>query len=101
MGGGVPGGGAGGRGGAAGRRLASQPGGIVGGRPQPGTNSGRPFTSGGSGLVRGNQPGGMPGTSGTGSRRQNRDRNERPDYLTEDEETWQPPNPRTAPPVID
>ncbi|MGW1933856.1 hypothetical protein ACWCPG_31875, partial [Streptomyces sp. NPDC001919] len=51
----------------------------------------RPFTPGGSGLVRGGstQPGEREETKG-----------ERPDYLVEDEETWQQGR-RVAPPVID
>ncbi|MFC0848078.1 hypothetical protein ACFH04_30850 [Streptomyces noboritoensis] len=111
-----PGGGLGGggpRGGVSGgRRLAGEPGGIVGGRPTtPGTRSGRPFTEGGSGLVRntegGSQAGragrgGMipPGTHGAPGRRDERG-SERPDYLTEDEETWQQSDRRIVPPVID
>ncbi|QNE77050.1 hypothetical protein F0344_22715 [Streptomyces finlayi] len=96
-----------------GRRLAGETGGIVGGRPQQqGATSGRPFTPGGSGLVRG---GGSPqsargaGPVGRGgalnpqrpgdSRREAR--GERPDYLTEDEETWQQNGRRIVPPVVD
>ncbi|WP_406344292.1 hypothetical protein [Streptomyces sp. NBC_00648] len=110
-GGGTSGGGT--RGGfSGGRRLAGEPGGIVGGRPtEPGTRSGRPFTEGGSGLVRnaegGSQAGragrgGMipPGTHGAAGRRDERG-GERPDYLTEDEETWQQSDRRIVPPVID
>jgi hypothetical protein len=74
-----------------GRRLAVEPGGIVGGRArQPGTSSGRGFTPGGSGLVR-------RGTSGE----RNEATGERPDYLVEDEETWQQNRRRIVPPVID
>ncbi|MFD9488631.1 hypothetical protein ACFWBX_32645 [Streptomyces sp. NPDC059991] len=110
-GGGIGGGGS--RGGfSGGRRLAGEPGGIVGGRPtEPGTRSGRPFTEGGSGLVRnaegGSQAGragrgGMipPGMHGAAGRRDERG-GERPDYLTEDEETWQQSDRRIVPPVID
>ncbi|MEV6553669.1 hypothetical protein AB0M57_33955 [Streptomyces sp. NPDC051597] len=108
-------GGGGGRGGfSAGRRLAAEPGGIVGGRPtEPGTRTGRPFTEGGSGLVRngtaeGNASAGRsgnrgmmpPGTHGPAGRRDERE-GERPDYLTEDEETWQQSDRRIVPPVID
>ncbi|MFD9567301.1 hypothetical protein [Streptomyces sp. NPDC059994] len=106
-------GGGGSRGGfSGGRRLAGEPGGIVGGRPtEPGTRSGRPFTEGGSGLVRnaegGSQAGragrgGMipPGMHGAAGRRDERG-GERPDYLTEDEETWQQSDRRIVPPVID
>ncbi|MGW4161599.1 hypothetical protein [Streptomyces sp. NPDC004788] len=84
---GGPGGGQGGISG--GRRLASETGGVVGGRAQrPGAVGGRPFTPGGSGLVRGANHG-------------EENRGERPDYLVEDEETWQQGGRRTAPPVID
>ncbi|MET8505659.1 hypothetical protein ABZV60_13530 [Streptomyces sp. NPDC004787] len=71
-----------------GRRIAAETGGVVGGRAQPPGAVGRPFTPGGSGLVRGaNDRGESQG--------------ERPDYLVEDEETWQQGGRRTAPPVID
>ncbi|MDJ0379579.1 hypothetical protein [Streptomyces sp. G-G2] len=107
------GGGTGGQGGSAvGRRLASEPGGVVGGR-QPGaggrsTTGGKPFTQGGSGLVR-NQGGGAAGGvggamghagAGTGGKKRNDQAGERPDYLAEDEETWQGDR-RVVPPVID
>ncbi|WP_395360852.1 hypothetical protein ACHGLA_13840 [Streptomyces sp. YH02] len=79
---------------AGGRRLAGETGGIVGGKAQRASAAGggaRPFTPGGSGLVRGGstQPGDREETNG-----------ERPDYLVEDEETWQQGR-RVAPPVID
>ncbi|MBD0743066.1 hypothetical protein [Streptomyces sp. CBMA152] len=113
--GGHMGGGGGSRGGfSGGRRLAGEPGGIVGGRPtEPGVRSGRPFTEGGSGLVRngaaeGNPQAGRsggrgmipPGMHGPAGRRDERG-GERPDYLTEDEETWQQSDRRIVPPVID
>ncbi|MEV0414858.1 hypothetical protein AB0I68_29595 [Streptomyces sp. NPDC050448] len=88
------------------RRLASEPGGIVGGRQavaggRLGTG-GQPFTQGGSGLVR--NSGGAMGHAGAGThapgRRSEDQGGERPDYLVEDEETWQG-NRRVAPPVID
>ncbi|WP_329279270.1 hypothetical protein [Streptomyces sp. NBC_00691] len=80
-----------------GRRLAGESGGVVGGKTQRAGaaggagNAARPFTPGGSGLVRGNpaRPGDREETNG-----------ERPDYLVEDEETWQQGR-RVAPPVID
>ncbi|MFD3995851.1 hypothetical protein [Streptomyces sp. NPDC058583] len=78
-----------------GRRLAGETGGVVGGKAQRASATGggaRPFTPGGSGLVRGGstqQPGEREETNG-----------ERPDYLVEDEETWQQGR-RVAPPVID
>lgn len=122
MGGGMMGGAHGGGGAHAGgvggspaaRRLASEPGGIVGGRPQPvaggrSVPGGQPFTQGGSGLVRnggsggaaGVRPMGHPGAGAHAPGGRNEERGgERPDYLTEDEETWQS-NRRVAPPVID
>ncbi|MEC4017142.1 hypothetical protein [Streptomyces sp. H27-D2] len=97
-----------------GRRLATEPGGVVGGRPQqrPGAGN-RPFTPGGTGLVRGTSgPEGQnagrntrsgvvppPNANGAGSQRDRR--GERPDYLAEDEETWAQGNRRVVPPVID
>ncbi|GAA2954102.1 hypothetical protein GCM10010518_45790 [Kitasatospora cinereorecta] len=95
-----------------GRRLAGETGGMVGGRPQqPGRTIGRPFTPGGTGLVRGAATGdgsrvaGQAGRGGAGSpqraRDPRRDEGERPDYLVEDEETWQQGGRRVVPPVID
>ncbi|MEV7584173.1 WXG100 family type VII secretion target [Streptomyces erythrochromogenes] len=87
-----------------GRRLASEPGGVVGGRQTGAVGrpiaAGQPFTQGGSGLVR-NGAGAMGhgGTQTPGRRRDNQG-GERPDYLAEDEETWQG-NRRVVPPVID
>ncbi|AQT72707.1 WXG100 family type VII secretion target [Streptomyces sp. fd1-xmd] len=87
-----------------GRRLASEPGGVVGGRQGGAVGrpiaAGQPFTQGGSGLVRnGVGPAGYAGAQTPGRPRDNQG-SERPDYLTEDEETWQA-NRRVAPPVID
>ncbi|MFC8760789.1 WXG100 family type VII secretion target [Streptomyces sp. NPDC057193] len=81
-----------------GRRLAGETGGVVGGKAQrPGATGAaagaRPFTPGGSGLVRG-------GSTPAGREREERN-GERPDYLVEDEETWQQGSRRAAPPVID
>lgn len=129
-------------GGTGGRRFAPETGGIVGGRPQQaGTGSARPFTPGGSGAVNGSgssgrsagpasQGGTRGGQSASGtvrrtgepqhgtgpvgrggpvvppgsrpgeSRHEDR-RGERPDYLTEDEETWQQGVRRATPPVVD
>ncbi|WP_434595698.1 WXG100 family type VII secretion target [Streptomyces sp. A5-4] len=114
---GAGGAGTGQRGSAVGRRLASETGGIVGGRPNQSSRAGtRPFTPGGTGLVRGAAPGSAPqatGPAGRGgaavpppssrTRRKPRDEegNDRPDYLVEDEETWQRNNRRAGPPVID
>ncbi|TDU77949.1 hypothetical protein [Streptomyces sp. KS 21] len=88
------------------RRLASEPGGIVGGRQSMAggrmATGGQPFTQGGSGLVR--NGGGAMGHAGAGThapgRRREDQGGERPDYLVEDEETWQGDR-RVAPPVID
>ncbi|GAB2780750.1 WXG100 family type VII secretion target [Streptomyces daliensis] len=79
-----------------GRPLATRPGGTFGGsQPRPGAAVGRPFTPGGTGLTRG--PG---GPRKPGERRE--ENGERPDYLVEDEETWQQPrSQRAAPPVVD
>ncbi|MCX4693089.1 WXG100 family type VII secretion target [Streptomyces sp. NBC_01408] len=94
-----------------GRRLATEPGGIVGGR-QSGTagrpvTGAQPFTQGGSGLVRNNRGGAGAGAMGhagagvgTPGQRREEQGGERPDYLAEDEETWQS-NRRVVPPVID
>ncbi|MCB5181781.1 hypothetical protein [Streptomyces antimicrobicus] len=113
MGRGLPGGGGGlgGPGGgqngfAGGRRLASERGGIVGGRP-PGaggrsTMGGQGFTQGGSGLVRNQPTGGAVGPTGsrTPDKKRSDTKGKRPDYLTEDEETWQGDR-KVVPPVID
>ncbi|MGW2486469.1 WXG100 family type VII secretion target [Streptomyces sp. NPDC001606] len=103
------------RGTAGGRRLAFETGGVVGNRQvQPERTGGRPFTSGGSGLVRpapvaaeGTRAGaaGRKGSTShaerpTGSRKEQQ-RGRRPDYLCEDEETWTPDNQRMLPPVVD
>jgi hypothetical protein len=86
----------------------------VGGRPQQsGAAGARPFTPGGSGLVR-NAPddgsarggqaargGAIPPNTHTGGRHSDREDAERPDYLTEDEETWQQGSRRIVPPVVD
>ncbi|MEU7067142.1 hypothetical protein [Streptomyces sp. NPDC046161] len=96
----------GGPGSAVGRRLAMEPGGVVGGR-QTGVGgqsaaSGRPFTQGGSGLVRNGAAGSPVGGVGahTPGKRHDGRGGERPDYLAEDEETWQADRP-VVPPVID
>ncbi|MER8044231.1 hypothetical protein [Streptomyces sp. NPDC094032] len=107
------GGGGGGGGTAAGRRLAMEQGGVVGGKAQKSGQTGsRPFTPGGTGLVRGGQAGsgagqaagrgaGMHGAGArTGDDREERG-GERPDYLVEDEETWQRGKRPIVPPVVD
>ncbi|MFF4176998.1 hypothetical protein [Streptomyces sp. NPDC001750] len=101
-------GGSGQNGVAGGRRLAGETGGMVGRPQQAGSTGTRPFTPGGTGLVRGTGDGGrVAGQMGRGaasnvrpgdSRREER---ERPDYLVEDDETWQRGDRRVVPPVID
>ncbi|MEU9037375.1 hypothetical protein AB0D45_21085 [Streptomyces sp. NPDC048352] len=85
---------------AVGRRMAMEPGGVVGGRQA--ASGGQPFTQGGSGLVRGAGVGavGHGGASQAPSTRRTDHGGGRPDYLAEDEETWQG-NRRVVPPVID
>jgi uncharacterized protein YukE len=101
--------GAGAGGGTTGRRPASTPGGVVGtprNAPAQGATS-RPFTPGGTGLARSGATGGQapagaaprPGTQG--SRDEARNESRRPDYLTEDEETWTTGRNGIAPPVVD
>ncbi|MEV4438372.1 hypothetical protein AB0K09_05020 [Streptomyces sp. NPDC049577] len=90
---GVPaaGGSAGRQGTGNGRRLATEPGGVVGGRPSGQGRQGadRPFTPGGTGLA---------GERGSNSEHDREGR--RPDYLSEDEQTWTSHR-RVVPPVID
>ncbi|MGW5419318.1 hypothetical protein [Streptomyces sp. NPDC003943] len=87
-----PGGGpGGGNGSAAGRRLATEQGGVVGGRAQQTGRAGsRPFTPGGTGLVRNDREDRSDERAG-----------ERPDYLVEDEETWRKGTRPIVPPVVD
>ncbi|WP_147449816.1 hypothetical protein [Streptomyces klenkii] len=97
----------------AGRTRATEPGGVVGGRPGGG---GAAFTPGGSGLVRGvgtgenrNNASGRPGVTGGfmpaaglgGASPERRSGGRRPDYLVEDEETWNQDGKRVVPPVIE
>ncbi|MGW2256983.1 WXG100 family type VII secretion target [Streptomyces sp. NPDC001780] len=92
-------GGGSGQGGMTGRRLAGETGGVVGGRAQQsGLTGGRAFTPGGTGLVRG---GATPRRPGKKPERRDEASGERPDYLVEDEETWQRSGRRIVPPVID
>lgn len=76
-----------------GRRLASEPGGVMGGsrRPQQGQASDYPFTRGGTGLVGEGRP--RQESQQTGRRR--------PDYLVEDDETWTGSHRNMVPPVVD
>lgn len=89
--------------GGAARRVASQPGGVVD-APSGSRGNRREFTPGGSGLVRGgNAAGGNAMGPAQGAQRsaaKNRGRNDRPGYLTEDEETWSTGGPDSVPPVI-
>ncbi|MFE7426640.1 hypothetical protein [Streptomyces sp. NPDC057545] len=101
-------GGSGQSGAAGGRRLAGEVGGMVGRPQQPGSTGARPFTPGGTGLVRGTGDGGrVAGQMGRGAASNvrpgdsRRDERERPDYLVEDDETWQQGDRRVVPPVID
>ncbi|WP_269859469.1 WXG100 family type VII secretion target [Streptomyces sp. RPT161] len=86
-----------------GRRLASEPGGVVGEVRSSGSAT-REFTPGGSGLVReGQEPGARmvpsAGVGSIGDRR--RPTADRPDYLEEDEETWNTNRQDVVPRVID
>ncbi|MEV4435070.1 hypothetical protein [Streptomyces sp. NPDC049555] len=94
---GVPGGYTG-----SGQRKFLTPGGPVGAVPAAQTAGRSGFTPGGSGLVRDHQSSGVLPHAGTapagGGRRQ---QTSRPDYLTEDEETWTRGRRDTVPPVID
>ncbi|MEU7046241.1 hypothetical protein AB0A77_35035 [Streptomyces varsoviensis] len=84
-----------------GRRLASEMGGSAGG-PRPSREGRSEFTQGGSGLVRGAQaPGAMPHSRAQAPGKPGRRGGTRPDYLTEDEETWASGRRGTVPPVID
>lgn len=100
---------------AAGRRLATEPGGVVGAGPVPRSGATREFTPGGSGLVRNRSmpeggssagrsvqgfahPGPVPAGGATTRRGRG---GQRPDYLVEDEGTWTQVNRRVVPPVID
>ncbi|MEU5159359.1 hypothetical protein AB0G74_07055 [Streptomyces sp. NPDC020875] len=73
--------------------------GVVG-APRSGSNAGSRgsrgnFTTGGAGLV-----GGRPGRTPS-DREEERSESTRPDYLTEDEETWTAQRRNAGPPVID
>ncbi|MGW1463961.1 hypothetical protein ACWCPT_06345 [Streptomyces sp. NPDC002308] len=59
-----------------------------------GRSGGKGFTSGGSGLVR-------PGGRQEHEEEEENNTSTRPDYLTEDEETWTAGRPEAAPPVIE
>lgn len=96
-------------GGAANRRLASSPGGAVG---TPRSDTGRlrgakDFTPGGTGLVKGasarrDATGSLSAPRTSAGRRTNeRDGSTRPEYLSEDQETWTTQRRDIVPPVID
>ncbi|MFF9200036.1 hypothetical protein ACF09L_32995 [Streptomyces sp. NPDC014779] len=91
--GGMHGGPVGGQGGS-GRRLASQPGGTVGTPSASGVSGRSAFTPGGTGLVR-------PTASTQPEGEERQQPGHRPDYLSEDEETWTSGQRRIVPPVID
>ncbi|GGR06788.1 hypothetical protein [Streptomyces netropsis] len=76
-----------------GRRLATESGGVVGGRLAGAMD--RPFTPGGTGLVR------SPGEADRSLNRSASRSRQRPDYLVEDEESWPQSDRRIVPPVID
>ncbi|MBV1945435.1 WXG100 family type VII secretion target [Streptomyces sp. BV129] len=91
-----------------GRRLASEPGRTG----QPGRVTGRPFTTGGSGLLRQSakpvdethaSQTGRTGSAGrtTNSEKSREQQAKRPDYLVEDDETWTRADRRHLPPVVD
>ncbi|MFD7290704.1 hypothetical protein [Streptomyces sp. NPDC059863] len=81
----------GGRGTASSNGVVGTPRGSAGGS-RPGTGG---FTQGGAGLVRG------PGRNQPKDEEQERTGSERPDYLTEDEETWAARRRGAVPPVIE
>ncbi len=83
-----------GAGSGSGRRLATQPGGTVGGSAASGGVGRGAFTPGGTGLVR-------PPASTEPGREEQRQSVGRPDYLAEDEETWTMGQRKIVPPVID
>ncbi|GAA2386735.1 hypothetical protein GCM10010420_06960 [Streptomyces glaucosporus] len=83
--------------------MGSQPGGAVGAQ-RTGSNHGRAFTPGGTGLVHGGtaNPGLAARPTTTSPPPENRRRgSDRPDYLAEDEETWASRQRNVVPPIID
>lgn len=116
---GIPGGASSGsaNGSGLGRRLASEDGGVMGNRAvQPGRSPVRPFTPGGSGLVRPASVSGSPSASSSQDRtgmpgrptptgatppRHGQQQGERPDSLVEDHQTWPRNDRRSLPPVVD
>ncbi|MTE21278.1 hypothetical protein F0L17_19590 [Streptomyces sp. TRM43335] len=105
-------GGAGTGSGSAGYRPGVGAGGVVGASRSAPDQAGaaRPFTPGGTGLTRSGatgdsrtSTGAVPrtGTTSPRPREENRNDSRRPDYLTEDEETWRTGRSGIAPPVVD
>ncbi|MFF6776426.1 WXG100 family type VII secretion target [Streptomyces sp. NPDC012637] len=80
--------------GGSGRRLATQPGGTIGAPTTSGVSGRSAFTPGGTGLVR-------PPASTQPEGEERRQPRNRPDYLSEDEETWTSGQRQIVPPVID
>ncbi|MBT2370073.1 hypothetical protein J7E88_33590 [Streptomyces sp. ISL-10] len=82
-----------------GARPVAGPNGVVG-TPRAGATGSRPgaggFTQGGSGLARGAR-----NREKAENEEQERTESSRPDYLTEDEETWEARRRNAVPPVID
>lgn len=116
--GGVPGPATSGPGSGVGRARAAEPGGVVGGRPgqRSGRGVGTAFTPGGTGLVHGGTAGEsrgsasvrpgmmggfMPASGGSAAASERRSGDRRPDYLVEDEESWNQDGKRVVPPVIE
>jgi hypothetical protein len=97
------------------RRLTSEPGGTIGSRQaQQKRVAGKPFTPGGSGLLRTSSSSlEQPHGAGTGraqtptaatrpqDSQKDRKQGQRPGYLVEDEETWVHDNRRPLPPVVE
>ncbi|WP_420783434.1 hypothetical protein [Streptomyces sp. LPB2020-019-1HS] len=97
------------------KRMAFEPGPNTGGRqPQSRRGAGRPFTAGGSGLVRASSnaaeqsQGQVTGRTQVGkavtqrpdSHEKREQPSQRPSYLVEDEETWVHDSRRPLPPVV-
>ncbi|MFF8293695.1 hypothetical protein ACF068_31425 [Streptomyces sp. NPDC016309] len=82
-----------------GARPVARPDGVVGGTPRAGATGSRPgtggFTQGGTGLTRAAR-----GRNEGENEEQERTESSRPDYLTEDEETWESRRRGAVPPVI-
>ncbi|MFB7599516.1 hypothetical protein [Streptomyces sp. NPDC056160] len=97
------------RGAVGGRRLAPETGGGIGNRTvQQNRSGGRPFTPGGSGLLRSSSGGetkpnsvnGRTGAASNTAKPAGSRKDQRPDYLVEDEETWVRGDRPPLPPVV-